>query len=278
LSVLFMEWGVLVREIWFGPAHGAGENASQEPFALPDHLTLTDAAILRYNISFLQMKGRGRPMATLLNHQCRIGTQPDALHAIRDPDCNLAIWQRAPLADFSPLVTGTPNDIRFVSDVAGLPGRLAQELRQNGYAPEPALHHALIEDAANLASVFCAAMQLATVELRLEVVRTDSCRKFHADYVTARLITTYVGEGTDWLDQADAERVAAGQGPQHINRLSAFHVGLFKGKLATATPAIHRSPPIAGTGSARLLLVLNPASRPFVDSADSPLPPPLHLA
>ena len=39
----------------------------------------------------------------------------------------------------------------------------------------------------------------------LEVVRTDSCRKFHADYVTARLITTYLGEGTQWLDEADAD-------------------------------------------------------------------------
>ena len=53
-------------------------------------------------------------------------------------------------------------------------------------------------------------MQLARFELRLEVVRTDSCRKFHADYVTARLITTYAGEGTDWLADADAARVAAG--------------------------------------------------------------------
>lgn len=48
-------------------------------------------------------------------------------------------------------------------------------------------------------------------------------------------------------------------------RLHTFDVGLFKGKLATDRPAMHRSPPIAGTGAVRLLLVLNPASRLFVE-------------
>ena len=91
-------------------------------------------------------------------------------------------------------------------------------------------------------------------------------------------ITTYVGEGTDWLDDADAARVAAGGTPQRVGRLAPFDVGIFKGKLATDRPAIHRSPPIAGTaGGARLLLVLNPASRSIVESAHSPLPPLPHL-
>jgi hypothetical protein len=200
------------------------------------------------------------------------------LHAIGENHCNLAIWQRAPFADFGPLLEGTPQDLRFTCDVAGLPALLTKELKQGGYGGSAALHHALVEDAVRLAELFCTAMDLAKLELRLEVVRTDSCRKFHADYVTARLITTYVGEGTDWLDEEDAARVAAGETPRCINRLSAFDVGLFKGKLATERPAIHRSPPIAGTGAARLLLVLNPASRSFVDGADSGLSQPPHLA
>ena len=212
-------------------------------------------------------------MATLLTCNSNSAADPDVLHVIRDPDCNLAIWTRAPVADFTPLVSGTPQDIRFVSDVAALPARLAHELRQHGYAGTPALHRTLTNDATSLARLFCAAMDLATFELRLEVVRTDSCRKFHADYVTARLITTYVGEGTDWLDEADAARVAAGLAPQHIGRLATFDVGLFQGKLATERPAIHRSPPIGDTrGGARLLLVLNPASRSLVESPQSPLP------
>lgn len=207
------------------------------------------------------------PMATLLTRPNRSAATPDVLEAIREADCNLAIWERAPFADFTPLTLGTPADLRFTCDASALPALLEQGLVQNGFGGNPALHAALIADAAMLADRFCAAMDLATLELRLEVVRTDSCRKFHADYVTARLITTYVGEGTDWLDEANAARVAAGQPPERIHRLAPFDAGLFKGKLATDHPAIHRSPPIAGTGAARLLLVLNPASRSFVDGA-----------
>lgn len=217
-------------------------------------------------------------MHAVLTRSSRFARQHEVLGAIREDGCNLAVWQRDGFADFSPLVAGEPQDLRFVSDVAGLPETLLCALRQSGFAGNAALHAALAEDAALLARLFCEAMDLATFELRLEVVRTDSCRKFHADYVTARLITTYVGEGTDWLDDADAARVAVGGTPQRVGRLTPFDVGIFKGKLATDRPAIHRSPPIAGTaGGARLLLVLNPASRSFVESQQSPLPQPADL-
>lgn len=214
-----------------------------------------------------------------LSHSARSSSDPAVLRAIRMEDCNLAIWHRAAFADFAPLVGGEPQDLRFVGAPRGLADRLLRELASAGFGGDPQLHSALAEDAAQLARLFCAAMDIATFELRLEVVRTDSCRRFHADYVSARLITTYVGEGTDWLDDADAERVGAGTEPHRINRLAAFDVALFKGKLATDRPAIHRSPPIAGTaGGARLLLVLNPASRSFVDASQSALPPSRHLA
>ena len=201
----------------------------------------------------------------------RLAAEPAILRAIADEDCNLAIWQRPANGDFSELTRGNPCDLRFESDLAGLPDRLARGLGEGGFAGDAALHAALIEDAALLARLFCEALALARFELRLEVVTTDSCRKFHADYVRARLITTYAGEGTDWLDDADAARVAAGEEPLRINRMQPFDVGLFKGKLATDRPAIHRSPPIAGTGAARLLMVLNPASTQFVDRANSPI-------
>jgi hypothetical protein len=207
-------------------------------------------------------------MTTLLAPGAHIGDHPAALAAIRAADCNLAIWRRAPFGDFSPLTEADPQDLRLESGPAEVSDTLRQALAEGGFRGA-ALHETLVADAAILAGLFCEALDLARFELRLEVVRTDSCRKFHADYVNARLITTYAGLGTDWLDAADADRVAAGHTPQNINRMHAFDVGLFKGKLATDRPAIHRSPPIAGTGAARLLMVLNPARKQFVDPAIS---------
>jgi len=209
-------------------------------------------------------------MPLLLTCSSRVSDSPDVLDATRDPDCNLAIWERAPFADFAPLTGGEPADIRFETTPDDLPARLMDALVASGFAA-PELFEALITDAALLARRFCAAMDLSQIELRLEVVRTDSCRKFHADYVSARLITTYAGAGTDWLDDSEVSRIAASGGePERINRMVAFDVGLFKGKLATERPAIHRSPPIAGTGAARLLLVLNPVQKQGVDRPDSP--------
>jgi hypothetical protein len=208
-------------------------------------------------------------MTILRTRRSRTADTPDVLHAIRDEACNLAIWRRAPIGDWSALLAGDPRDIRLEATPESLPALLHAALSAHGFAAA-ALHAALLEDAALLARHFCAALDFTRFELRLEVVRTDSCRKFHADYVRARLITTYSGEGTDWLDEADAARVAAGGEPQQINRMAAFDVGLFKGKLATDHPAIHRSPPIAGTGAARLMMVLNPVQNQFVDRPDSP--------
>ena len=217
-------------------------------------------------------------MATLSPCLSRCDDQAEVLGAIRDAHCNLAIWQRAAVADFAPLIASNSRDLRFTCAAKDVPAWLDEGMNQGGYGGDAALRHALIDDAAKLANLYCATLDLAMLELRLEVVRTDSCRKFHADYVTARLITTYVGEGTDWLDEDGAARVAAGAAPLRVHRLSTFDVGLFKGKLATDRPAIHRSPPIGDSGATRLLLVLNPAHRSFVDGAHSALPQPWHLA
>lgn len=207
-------------------------------------------------------------MATIFASSARLAPEPDVLHAIRDPECSLAVWQRKLPADFAPLITGAPADLRFVSDAQGLADTLAAAIEEAGFGGSAQLQRLFVEDAVALARLFCDALDLAAFELRLEVVRGDSCRKFHADYVTARLITTYLGEGTDWLDDADAARVTAGADPACIHRLGAGDVGLFKGKLGAGNPAIHRSPPIADNPDARrLLLVLNPVSRSFVDGA-----------
>lgn len=187
-------------------------------------------------------------------------TTPDVFARIHEPDCNLAIWTRSPLDGLSVLFDGAPSNVRFTSGLNTFAQNLPVQLSANGFAASGALDW-LIDDICQLAEHFCEVMQIEALEMRLEIVTSDSCRKFHADYVEARLISTYVGTGTQWLTVEDAGRVRDGLDPLATNTMSAGDVGLFKGKLATQTPAIHRSPPIAGTGEKRLLLVLNPHER-----------------
>lgn len=92
-------------------------------------------------------------------------------------------------------------------------------------------------------------MGVGAVTVRLAPVVTNSCRRFHADYLTVRMLTTYVGQATQWV-YADT--------PEDVRQLAAGDVALFKGRvLAGPPPILQRSPPIEGTGEHRLLLVID---------------------
>lgn len=197
-------------------------------------------------------------MTTIVESFTKISASPHVLSAIRGGECNLAVWQRASLAGLDALELDRIKDIRFASPLGELEGALEAQCEKAGYAPEN-VRTALVRDIANLADHFAAIMELDAVSVRLAIVTTNSCRKFHADYVKSRLITTYVGSGTQWIDAEDSARVARGEEPRATHTLNAGDVGLFKGKMWTETPAIHRSPPIEGTDEKRLILVLDPA-------------------
>lgn len=196
-------------------------------------------------------------MTTLLETEAKLSVSPHVLTAIRGEDCNLAIWERPAKPALATLLESELEDARFAAPLSALETRLPEELAGCGYADTTA-RAALIEDILALAEQYAEIMELDAVSVRLAVVTTDSCRKFHADYVKARLITTYVGTGTQWIDAADADRVARGEEPRAIQTMRAGDVGLFKGKMWSESPAIHRSPPIEGTDETRLILVLDP--------------------
>ncbi|AXE66300.1 hypothetical protein BBF93_06835 [Hyphomonas sp. CACIAM 19H1] len=86
--------------------------------------------------------------------------------------------------------------------------------------------------------------------MRLEYVTDDACRKFHKDETGFRLITTYLGPGTQWID--------TGAGNASIFQMQTFEVGMLLGQRRGREGRIlHRSPPIEGTGETRLVLVVD---------------------
>jgi hypothetical protein len=196
-------------------------------------------------------------VSEVLQSNAALSASSDVFSELLDPACNLAIWKRPPRQSFENLLRDDTRNVRFETDRKSLHQLLSQELREAGYS-ETAERNELIDDISLLADCYCRILDSVKFEVRLEVVTTNSCRKWHADYVNARLIATYAGSGTQWLCQEDVDRLERGDEPLRINSMSPGDVGLFKGKLATKTPAIHRSPPIDGTGERRLLLVLNP--------------------
>ena len=77
---------------------------------------------------------------------------------------------------------------------------------------------ALCIDIQKLGYVFASLAGESYVKLRLEHVIDDSCRNFHVDQMRLRLLCTYIGSGTEWLD-----------GSGTVRRMSPMDVAIFKG-------------------------------------------------
>lgn len=101
-------------------------------------------------------------------------------------------------------------------------------------------------------------------------VRTDQCRKFHVDHLRYRLVTTYVGPGTEWVPDEAVRREALDHPPdcpcdanqEIVREPSAIRhavpgeVIVMKGaRHPGRRGAVHRSPPIEGTGRVRVVLI-----------------------
>lgn len=175
------------------------------------------------------------------------------LAAVRHPDVALAIHPRSlspALADaVDALDLDEIDDTDLIVDLPVSGEACAAALAVSGFPASAA--RMIGDDMARLAQVQGLVAGCTRLSIRLHVIETDACRKFHADYVTLRLLTTYRGRATEWHRTDALDR---------IDRLRPGDVAIFKGRVLLDPPAVlHRSPPIAGTGEYRLLLVIDPA-------------------
>lgn len=119
----------------------------------------------------------------------------------------------------------------------------------DGLAWPPAVIGVILSDAADFVAPLSGLG--GELSMRLEYVTDNACRKFHKDETGFRLITTYRGPGTQWIDAR-----AAGAAP--IFQMQTFEIGMLLGQRRGREGRIlHRSPPIEGTGESRLVLVVD---------------------
>lgn len=184
----------------------------------------------------------------------------DGLAAIHEPNCAAVIWARPDCVALYQWLANLPPthlpEAREILRPDALRPALAQILAPLPNVPERAL---LLESIATLADQFAQVMRAPWLRLRLEVVIGNACRKFHVDNVTARLVCTYRGTGTQYG--------LAGRGiePEVVHTVPTGQPIVLRGmRWPTTPPSLlkHRSPPIEGTGETRLLLVLDPIFDP----------------
>ena len=131
----------------------------------------------------------------------------------------------------------------------------------------------LSADIAELVEMFCYLLGVDRAGLRLVALSRPMCPKFHVDRVPCRLVTTYCGTGTEWVDhdRVDRSKLAENGGgksglksgllksPDDIRQLDCGHVALLKGELWEGNEnagVVHRSPSVR-PGETRLLVTLD---------------------
>lgn len=188
------------------------------------------------------------------------------LDAIHHPDCAAVVWERPSAPAFLPWLDGIDPERLPALRLVLAPKAVLNELRQafdaSGIKDSPD-RAALLADIDGLSRGFAQLMKAPYLRLRLSPVTTNACRKFHRDTLTARLVCTYRGTGTQ------IGTAPAGQEPPFIETLNTADPIVMRGKLWPETPVsdlLHRSPPIEGSGETRFVLVLDPMD----EAADIP--------
>ncbi len=194
-----------------------------------------------------------------------VADTPEGLSAIRDPGCAAAIWRRQPLPGFQSWIDGLDPDVLPRARVILRPEAVraaASEVCTACGTPAGPERDRLVDDIAALADIFTGVMRARWLRLRLDAVTTNACRKFHVDAMTARLVCTYRGTGTQYGTATD------GADPHRVFTVPTGAPILLRGTLWPARPRaalLHRSPPIEGTGETRLVLVLDAVDDPEDD-------------
>ncbi len=191
-----------------------------------------------------------------------IADDPAGLKTFLQPGCAAAVWRRQTPPDVQAWLEALDPDLLpsgrvilpldTVSDTVG-------HLFDIHKTPAGSEREWLHEDITALAYMFADLTSAKFLRLRVDVVTTNACRRFHIDAITSRLVCTYRGTGTQYGISTD------GQDPKRVFTVQTGAPILLRGTLWPSQPAsglLHRSPPIEGTGETRLVLVLDPIFDP----------------
>ncbi|MFI0397385.1 DUF1826 domain-containing protein [Paracoccus jiaweipingae] len=198
------------------------------------------------------------PTRAGLSPACAImqSSDPAVLAMIGQPDIAAVVWQRALPPALTEGLAALPADqlpaLRVQVPLAQVGPQVQAACRASGLG-DAGIRQALADDIATLAQALAGVTGQTRLTLRLDPVSTDACRRFHIDNVRARLLCTYRGQGT---------QLAAPGRDATPDQLPTGAAAILRGARwpgAQATGLRHRSPPIAGSGETRLLLVIDPA-------------------
>lgn len=124
-----------------------------------------------------------------------------------------------------------------------------------------------IHDITNITQSFFNETESKKIRIQLQVIKSDMCRLFHVDHIKQRLLCTYKGAGTQWVENSNVNREWLAKGDNSkiikdenlIKITSPFDIILLKGEKFNANikGAVHRSSPIKLSNGLRIVLKLD---------------------
>lgn len=197
-----------------------------------------------------------------------LGASPAVLAEVLLDNVNLSVWQRrlpAQLEDFCTLLLASGEALaesRVIDFTGDWRGSL-RDLARSFAGMEG--HAAFVADVVWLVEAFCELLDAERVGVRVRVLDKAMCPRFHVDHVPVRLVSTYAGVASQWLEEGAMDRRRLGDpaaepgDSTRIHALQAGDVALLKGDRWEGNEGaglIHRSPQ-PQAGGRRLMLTLD---------------------
>ena len=176
------------------------------------------------------------------------GGEAEILGKIYQRDCRIAVWRRQLSQGIKTYVCGLDGSNTMLAG-AGLrmvlqPKELMAELEK--ILPDGPGRDELLADIQQLLEMFCCLFDLTSAGIRLRLLQHAMCPKFHVDQIPCRLVVSYRGPGTQWLDAwEDSLADLSGNIRHAYQQLMEGDVALLKGDGWENSPCgglIHRSP------------------------------------
>lgn len=197
------------------------------------------------------------------------GQTPQVLSQVLEDGVNLAIWTRqlpVHISDFARLLLslGEPLAESITLEMAADDTQPNLRGLASGFSDLEG-YEAFIAELSWLVSAYACLLGAKRIGLRLRVLEKAMCPRFHVDHVPVRLITTFAGPGSQWLEEGGMDRRQLGQPDAEplddvcIQQVGIGDVALLKGERWHGNEGlglIHRSPALA-EGERRLILTLD---------------------
>ncbi|WP_063465350.1 DUF1826 domain-containing protein [Ectothiorhodospira sp. BSL-9] len=199
------------------------------------------------------------PIAGILTTQ-----HPQDLSLIHRLDCSMVLWQRQLVEHDEELISLAVRESPRLKRVVAL-----DDLNDLLESQLGALKW-LAADIKVLAGYFQRVSGHTLLDISLDTISHQECPYFHVDNLDLRLVCTYLGTGTEYLDDTQVDRGWLGQGANEKvcggstpHQAAPMDVLLMKGRTYPAPSErsqVHRSPAPSPEQPARLRLRIDGAS------------------